>query len=88
MRTTVRIDDDLLAELKESAHRENISLTMMFNRTLRAGAVASRTGKPGRQRYRETPISMGKPRLDLNKALALADVMEDEEIVRKLSLRK
>ncbi len=88
MRTTVRIDDDLLIELKELAHRENISLTRLFNRTLRAGAAVTRNQKPGKRRYREKPVSMGSPRIDLDKALIFVDAIEDEEIVRKLSLRK
>ena len=31
---------------------------------------------------------MGPPRVDLDKALALAAGLEDEEVARKLSLRK
>lgn len=88
MRTTIRIDDELLQRLKEQARNENISLTRLLERTLRAGLNAS--SKPGRsrQRLREQPHAMGAPRIALDKALALAAALEDEEIVRKLRGRK
>jgi hypothetical protein len=88
MRTTIRIDDELLQKLKEQARRENTSLTRLLNRTLRAGMQASR--KPGRprQRHREQTHAMGAPRIKLDKALALAAALEDEEIARKMMLRK
>ena len=88
MRTTVRIDDELLRRLKEQARKENVSLTRLLERTLRAGMQASR--KPGRprQRHREQTHAMGAPRIKLDKALALAAALEDEEIVRKATGRK
>jgi hypothetical protein len=88
MRTTLRIDDELLQWLKEQARKEDISLTRLLERTLRAGMQALR--KPGRprQRHRERPHAMGAPRITLNKALALAASLEDEEIVREVLGRK
>jgi hypothetical protein len=88
MRTTVRIDDELLERLKEQARKENTSLTRLLDRTLRAGMQASR--KPGRprRRYREQSHAMGAPRIKLDKALALAAALEDEEIVRELRGRR
>jgi hypothetical protein len=38
--------------------------------------------------FKESPVSMGEPRLDLTKALALAAEIEDEEALRKYQLRK
>jgi hypothetical protein len=88
MRTTVRIDDDLLQRLREQARKENTSLTRLLDRTLRAGLQGSR--KPGRprRRHREQTHAMGAPRIKLDKALALAAALEDEEIARKMRLRK
>jgi hypothetical protein len=88
MRSTVRIDDDLLLELRERARKENVSLTKIFNRTLRAGLHAARPGASRRRRYRERTHSLGVPDVDLRKALAIAAGLEDEEIVRKMRLRK
>jgi hypothetical protein len=88
MRTTIRIEDELLERLKEQALRENVSLTKLVNRTLRAGMQRSRTPARRRVQYREKTYSMGAPRFDLAKALALAADLEDEEVVRKMALRK
>jgi hypothetical protein len=87
MRTTVRIDDDLMTELKQRALREKVSLTRLVNRTLRLGLEPSRAAGP-RRRFQQRVFSMGKPAVDLTKALAIAAALEDEEVLRKLSLRK
>lgn len=87
-RSTVRIDDDLLSELKEQVHKERGSLTRILNGTLRAGIHASRRCTPRKPRYREETYAMGRPQADLRKALALAAGLEDGEIVRKTMLRK
>ena len=88
MRTTIRIEDELLERLKEQALRENVSLTNLVNRTLRAGMQRSRAAPRRRSQYREKTYSMGAPRFDVDKALALAAGLEDEEVIRKMALRK
>ena len=88
MRSTVRIDDDLMIELKARAHAESISLTRMLNRTLRAGLVQRRPDGPPARRFKQKTASMGRPTVDLDKALALVARLEDEETARKLALRK
>lgn len=88
MRTTVRIDDELLDEMKEQARRESVSLTRILNRALRLGLRAPRARAARRLRYREQAHSMGVPQLALDKALALAAALEDEKVIGKLALRK
>jgi hypothetical protein len=88
MRTTVRIDDELLQRLRERARRENVSLARLLNQTLRAGLQASSRPARPRRRYREQTHAMGAPRVRLDKALALAAALEDEEITGKMLLRK
>lgn len=88
MRTTVRIDDDLLTELRERAERENLSFTRMLNRALRQGLDGLAAERGRRRRYRERPVSLGKPRMDTSKALLLAAELEDDEVARELQLRK
>ena len=88
MRSTVRIGDDLLMEIKDRARRENVSLTRMLNRLLREGVRASRGRRASKAQYKEQTTPMGAPRLDLEKALALAVGLEDEELLRKMALRK
>lgn len=87
MRTTTRIDDVLLEELKERARREKTSLAETVNRVLRSGLAAGRAPMR-RRRHREKTFSMGRPGVDLQKALALAARMEDAAVLEKLVLRK
>lgn len=88
MRTTVRLDDELLDRLKVQARQENVSLTRLINRALEAGLQAGATRRPKRAPYREPVHALGTPRVPLDKALVLAAVLEDEEVARKLALRK
>lgn len=87
MRTTVRVDDELLEQLKAQARRENVSLTHLLNRTLNAGLRAGSAQRRKQPIYRERVHSLGMPRIALDKALALAAALEDQEIVRN-ALRK
>jgi hypothetical protein len=88
MRTTIRVDDDILERLKAQARRENLSLARLLNRTLRAGLKAGGARSRPRTPYREQVYAMGVPRIGLDKALALAAALEDEEIAREFGLRK
>jgi hypothetical protein len=87
VRTTTRIDDVLLDQLREQARKEKASLTQVVNRVLRSGLAASRTSVR-RTRHREKTFSMGRPAENLRKALALAANLEDAGTLAKLSLRK
>ena len=69
MRSTVRIDDDLMTALRARAQAEGLSLTRMLNRLLRAGLAASLRSSEERERYEEETVRMGRPRFDLDKAL-------------------
>ena len=57
MPSTVRIDGDLLTELKDQARRRNTSLTRILNRTLRAGIQASRRGGRAQVRPKQTTFA-------------------------------
>ena len=87
MRTTIRIDDDLLNRLKTQAVAENISLTRLVNRVIRAGLESS-DRVADEPLYVEETFDMGEPRTDLTKAGLLAASIEDEETIRKLQLHK
>ena len=88
MRTTVRIEDDVMRELKDTAARKKTSLTRILDRTLRAGLRSERRGQETGPPHHERTHSMGEPRVDLTKALSLATRLEDDELVRKAQLRK
>ncbi len=88
MRTTLRIDDDLLRELKQRAHREKTSLAGLANRVLRSGLRAISGPPSPRTPYREKPADLGSPVVDLGKALQVSAAMEDQETLRKIAMRK
>jgi hypothetical protein len=88
MRTTLTLDDDIVAALRETAFQMKTSFKAAVNDTLRAG-LAARDSPPKPKRYRVKPASLGGvvPGIDLDKALRLADAMEDEGLARRLELR-
>lgn len=88
MRTTLTIDDRIAKTLKALAYRSGKPFKQVVNETLAAGLTA-REPAPARP-YRVKPASLGGvvPGIDLTKALRLAAALEDEEIARKLELRK
>jgi len=89
MRSTVRLDDDLLRTLKERARREETSMTKLLNQALREWLLGGPMVVAAKKRaYREKTFSMGKPLVDLTKALALSAAIEDEAIIEKLSRGK
>ena len=55
---------------------------------VRAGLAAEAQPKVKRRRYIEDSLDLGQPQVDLTKALTLAAELEDEEVIRKLQLRK
>jgi len=86
MRTTVTLDDDVVAGLKAAAHERDISFKEALNDAVRnglAGPAAAR--EPFVMR---TSAMRARPGIDLDKALRLAGELEDAEILRKLALGK
>lgn len=63
-------------------------MTKLIERALRRGMSAMTQDRKPVRTYREKTFSMGQPRVDLTKALAVAASLEDEEIRRKLAARK
>jgi hypothetical protein len=88
MRTTFAIDDDLLRDLKRRAQEERTSLTKLVNNLLRKAVNGPAPSATPKKPYREKTYSLGRPLVDMTKALALASELEDEEIIRKMELRK
>jgi hypothetical protein len=83
MRTTVTLDDDLVATLKWRALERGVPFKQVLNEAIRAGiADRGRSGRP----YRMKPARALRlqPGIDMHKALQLAAELEDEEIMRKL----
>lgn len=89
MRTTLTIDDNIARQLKEIVHRSGKPFKTVVNEALRAGIENNRIATAARP-YRLKPVNLGDVQgpYNLDKALQLADHLEDEEISRKLLLRK
>lgn len=87
MRTTLTIDDALLADLKETAQSTGEPFKAVVNRALRIGLEGLRRG-PRRTSFQPPVVSMGVPRVDLTAALRLAGELEDEENAREMALRR
>ena len=89
MRTTLTIDENIARQLKEIVHRSGKSFKAVVNDALRAGIENNRIANAARP-YRLEPVAMGDVvgPFDLDRALELADRLEDDETARKLQLRK
>ena len=89
MRTTLTIEDNIARQLKEIVHRSGKPFKTVVNEALRAGIENNRIADVARP-FRMNPVAMGDVvgPYDLDKALQLADHLEDEELVRKLAMRK
>jgi hypothetical protein len=89
MRTTLNIEDRIARDLKQIANRSGKPFKVVVNETLQAGLAAGQE-RPKPKRYHLRPVSLGGVRqgVDLDKALALADSLEDEQLVHKMVVRK
>jgi len=87
MRTTVTIDPDVEVLLKTVMRARGMTFNEALNSALRAGLSPEAQRRP--RKFRQQTFRMGfSPEIAMNKALSLATASEDEEILRKLSLRK
>jgi hypothetical protein len=87
MRTTVTLDPDVESLLRTSMRERGISFKEALNQAARLGLLRGkhRSGRNFVQRSFRLGDGQG---FRWDKALALAEAMEDEELGRKLSLRK
>ncbi|GJL54528.1 MAG: hypothetical protein NPIRA02_16600 [Nitrospirales bacterium] len=88
MRTTIRIEDELLVRLKEEAVRKRMPFSRLVNQILRTNFQANRSPTTRKRQYQEKTHPLGTPLVSLNKANALAAYLEDEENLRKMAMRK
>jgi hypothetical protein len=86
MRTTVTLDADVAAKLKQTARERGISFKEALNSNVRRGLESEGIGaRPYRVPTRRLGVRSG---VNLDKALQLAGELEDTETLRKLQLRK
>jgi hypothetical protein len=86
MRTTVTLDPDVAAKLKQTARDRGISFKEALNSSVRQGFER---GEARPQPYRLHARRLeARPGVNLDKALQLAGELEDAETMRKLQLGK
>jgi hypothetical protein len=86
VRTTVTLDPDVEVLLRAAMRERGSSFKEAVNEAIRAGLTQARTSKLN---FTQKSFRMGSEQnFRWDKALSSADAIEDEELVRKLSLRK
>lgn len=86
MRTTITLEPDLDERLRQMARESGISFKAAINLVIRRG-LAPEVSQSEPFTVSAKPMGL-RPGIDLDKALALAERLEDEETIRKLELRK
>jgi Arc/MetJ family transcription regulator len=78
MRTTIRLDDDLLTSAKRAAAESGRTLTAVIEDALRE-ALSRRAGSAGSPRVRLTTVGGNGPRpgVDLDDTAGLLELMDD-----------
>ena len=83
MRTTVTLDPDTAALIRQRMRERGISFKQALNDAIRAGAAENRAAP-----FRTATAALGVPTVNLDRALQLAAELEDEELVRKTRVGK
>jgi len=87
MRTTVTLDPDVERALKLAMRERGVSFKEALNDAVRTAMMETRPRR--RRRFTQRTYSLGSEQhFRWDKALAVAEAMEDEELNRKLTLRK
>ncbi len=82
MRTTLTLDDQLAADLKEKARRERKSFKAVVNESIRSGLYSH--GRAGGEQFTVQPHRRGfRAGVDLRRLNQLADELEVAEFVEK-----
>jgi hypothetical protein len=86
VRTTVTIDADVENMIRTAMREWGVSFKVALNDAIRSGLTHH---KPARRKFVQKSFAMGSEQnFRWDKALATADAIEDEELTRKLLMRK
>jgi hypothetical protein len=81
MRTTVRLPDPLMLQVKKEAQRRGKTVTSLIEQGLRL--VLAQPDKPAPRKWVSLPVSDATggllPGVDLNNSAALWDILDDDE---------
>jgi hypothetical protein len=79
MRTTVTLDPDVQRLLKDAEHRSGRPFKQVLNDAVRSGL--SRTNAKAVP-FKQPVFSLGRAKVDLTKANALAAELEDQDLIK------
>ena len=82
MRTTVTLDADTTAIVQRRMREHGATFKQALNDAIREGSGAPRAP------FQTRVVAMGTPVVNLDRALHLAGDLEDEELIRKMRVRK
>lgn len=82
MRTTVTLDPDTEALVRRRMAERSVSFKQALNDAIREGAMAS--AGPGRDRPATQVVAMGRPRINLDRALQIAAELEDDALIERM----
>ena len=86
MRTTITLEPDVETLIRRAMKERGLSSKEALNSAVRAGLTHA---KPGKRHFVQKTFALGSEQnFRWDKALAAADGIEDEELSRKLALRK
>ena len=83
MRTTVTLDDDVLALIRRRMAEQQVSFKRALNDAIRDGSA----GRPTPTRFTTRTAHLGVPSANLDRALQIASELEDDELIRRLRRR-
>ncbi|MGH8209926.1 MAG: antitoxin [Steroidobacteraceae bacterium] len=79
MRTTVTLDPDVESLLRKEVRHSGKPFKQVLNNAIRSGL---RGMKQRAEPFQPLTFDMGRPQVDLTKALSLAAQLEGEELIR------
>ena len=78
IRTTVTLDDDVIARLKEESRARSVPFRTLLNEAVRSGLQAMKA-KPKSKPFKVNPVNLGSfPGLDYDRIGALLDFAEGD----------
>jgi hypothetical protein len=88
MRTTLDLEQRLMHRIRRKAIEEHKSLKEVINQALNRGLDEDSARNLKQPNHKLPVFSMGTPKFNLDKALAMADLMEDDSVNSKFEMRK
>lgn len=80
MRTTLTLDADTEQLVRRRMRERGVTFKQAVNDLLREGAVAAGAATP----FRTRTASLGRPTVNLDRALQVVGELEDDELIRRM----